>query len=78
MGCGPRAFGTVRGRGTRRQAEGTASGREGGETLEQLARRGWGCPIPGSVQSQAGWGFEQPGLVKDVPAHGQGLGLGDL
>jgi len=21
-----------------------------------------GCPIPGSVQCQVGWGFEQPGL----------------
>ncbi|KAK4808877.1 hypothetical protein QYF61_007992 [Mycteria americana] len=31
-----------------------------------------GCPIPGSVQGQAGWGFEQPGLVEGVPAHGWG------
>uniref|UniRef100_A0A672UR20 Reverse transcriptase domain-containing protein n=1 Tax=Strigops habroptila TaxID=2489341 RepID=A0A672UR20_STRHB len=34
-----------------------------------------GCPIPGSVQGQAGWGFEQPGLVEGVPACGRGLEL---
>jgi len=33
-----------------------------------------GCPLPGSVQGQAGWGFEQPGLVGGVPAHGGGVG----
>ena len=47
---------------------------EGGEALEQVAQRGCGCPIPGSVQGQAGWGFEQPGLVEGVPAHGRGVG----
>ena len=26
--------------------------------------------VTGSVQGQDGWGFEQPDLVKDVPAHG--------
>ena len=45
---------------------------------EQVAQRGCGCPIPGSVQGQAGWGFEQPGRVEGVPAHGRGVGLGDL
>ena len=35
-------------------------------------------PLPGSVQGQVGWGFEQPGLVEGVPAHGRGLGLDDL
>ena len=34
-----------------------------------------GCPwIPGSV----GWGFEQPGIVKGIPAHLGGLKLDDL
>ena len=33
-----------------------------------------GCPIPGSVQGQVGWGFEQPALVEGVPAHGRGVG----
>jgi len=45
---------------------------EGGETLEQ--QRSCGCPLPGSVQAQAGWGFEQPGLAEDVPAHGRVIG----
>jgi len=31
-------------------------------------------PIPGSFQGQAGWGFEQPGLMEGVPAHGRGVG----
>lgn len=31
-----------------------------GETLEQVAPRSWGCPIP---QGQAGLGFEQPYLM---------------
>uniref|UniRef100_A0A8C0BVW1 Pyruvate dehydrogenase complex component X n=1 Tax=Buteo japonicus TaxID=224669 RepID=A0A8C0BVW1_9AVES len=35
---------------------------EGGEALEEVAQRGCGCPIPGSVQGQVGWGLEQPGL----------------
>ncbi|KAK4817716.1 hypothetical protein QYF61_026406 [Mycteria americana] len=48
----PRALEMARGQGTRGQAEGTASGREGGETLEQVAQRGCGCPIPASVQGQ--------------------------
>ena len=47
---------------------------EGGEALEQVAQRGCGGPLPGSVQGQVGWGFGQPGLVEGVPAHGRGLG----
>ena len=31
-----------------------------------------------SVLGQVGRGFEQPDLVEDVPAHGRGVGLGDL
>jgi len=31
--------------------------------LEQAAQRGCGCPIPGGVQGQVGWGPGQPGLV---------------
>jgi len=34
----------------------------------------WCCPLPGSVQGQAGRGFEQPGLVEGVPARGRGVG----
>jgi len=47
---------------------------EGGEALEQVDQRSCGCPLPGSVHSQAGWGFEQPGVVEGVPAHGTGVG----
>ncbi|NXP40405.1 GTF2I factor, partial [Leiothrix lutea] len=34
-----------------------------------------GCPMPGSVRGQVGWGFEQPGLVEGIPAHGRGKKL---
>ena len=44
------------------------------ETLEQIAQRGCGCPLPGSIQGQAGQGFEQHGLVGDVPAYSSGDG----
>lgn len=33
-------------------------------------------PIPRSVQGQAGWGFEQPGLTEGVPARGRRVGTG--
>ena len=32
---------------------------EGGGTLEQVAQGGCGCPIPGSIQGQAGCGSGQ-------------------
>jgi len=44
----------------------------GGEALAQAAQRSCGCPLPGSVQGQVGWGFEQLGLVEGGPAHGGG------
>jgi len=47
---------------------------EGGEAPEQVSQRSCGCPLHGSVQGQVGWGFEQPGLVEGVPAHGRGVG----
>ena len=34
--------------------------------LEQAAQRGCGCPIPGGVQDQVGWGPGQPGVVNGV------------
>ncbi|GAB0206191.1 mitochondrial enolase superfamily member 1 [Grus japonensis] len=46
---------------------------EGAETLEQVAQRGCGCPIPGHIQGQVGRGSEQPDLVEDVPAHCRGV-----
>ena len=42
---------------------------EGGGAPEQVAQRGSGCPLTGSVQGQVGWGFEQPGVVEGIPAH---------
>jgi len=39
---------------------------EGGETLQQVAQRS--CS-----QGQVGRGFEQPGVVEGVPAHGGGV-----
>jgi len=50
----------------------------GGKTLEQLAQRGGGVPIPGSIQGRVGPGSEQPDLAEDVPAHCRGVGLDDL
>lgn len=44
-----------------------------GETLEQVTHRGCGYPIPGGVQGQTWWGFEQPDWIEDVPAHCRGL-----
>ena len=38
-----------------------------GETLEQVAQRGCGYPLPGSIQGQAGCGSH------GNPAHGRGV-----
>jgi len=51
---------------------------EGCEALEQAAQRSRGCPLPANIQGQAGRGFEQPGLVEGVPAHGSSLEPDDL
>jgi len=51
---------------------------KGGETLEWVAQRGSGGPVPGNSQDQFGRGSEQPALVEDVPAHCRGVGLDDL
>jgi len=44
--------------------------------LEQAAQRGCGCPIPGGVQGQVGWGPGQPGLVLSVAVGGPACGWG--
>ena len=49
---------------------------EGGEALEQVVQRSCDCSLPGSIQGQVGWGFEQPRLVEGVPAHGRGVRTG--
>lgn len=46
----------------------------GGEALEQDAQRDCGCPVPGSVQGEVGWGFEQPDLAEGVPAYDWKIG----
>ena len=51
---------------------------EGGETLEEVAQRHCGCLVIGSVQGQARQVFEQADRVRDVPAHGRGIGLDGL
>jgi len=49
---------------------------EGGKAPAQVVQRSCGCSLPGRVQGQAGQGFEQPGLVEGVPAHGRGVETG--
>lgn len=34
--------------------------------------------ILGNAEDKAGWGFGQPVLMKDVPAHSRGIRLDDL
>jgi len=51
---------------------------KGGETLEQVAQSGSGCPIPRYIQDQVERVSEQPGLVANVPAHCRGFKLDDL
>lgn len=46
--------------------------------MEEVAQRSCQCPIPESIQGQTGWGFQQPGLMETVPAHGRELELDDL
>jgi len=43
------------------------------ETQEQVAQRVCECPLIGNIQSQAGWGFGQLGLVVSVPAYSRGV-----
>ena len=45
-----------------------------GRSYLQVAQRSCGCPLPGGIQDQAGWGFEQPGLVSGVPAYSRSFG----
>ena len=49
---------------------------EVGDTLEQVAQGGCGCPIHGGIQGQAGCGSGQPGLVVGDPAHSRGVETG--
>lgn len=46
--------------------------------MAQVAQRGCRCPIPGDIQDQAGWGFDQHDLVVGVPVQCMGVGLDGL
>jgi len=50
----------------------------GGDALEQVAQRGYGCSISGGIQGQVGGDPGQPDLVIGDPAHGRRLELDDL
>ena len=45
-----------------------------GKVLEHAAQRCCGCPVPGGVQGQVGWGPEYPGLALDVEVGGPACG----
>ena len=47
--------------------------KESGDTLEQVAQGGCGCPTPGGIRGQAGCISGQPGLVVGDPAHSRGV-----
>ena len=51
---------------------------EGSEVLKQATQRSCGCPIPGGIQGQVGWGPGQHHLVGGNPAHSRGLEQVDL
>ena len=42
--------------------------------MEQAAEKGYGCPLPGGVQGQVGWGPGQSGLVLNVEVGGPACG----
>ena len=47
---------------------------EDGDTLQQVAQGGCGCPIPGGIQGQAGCGSGQPGIEGGGPVSSKGFG----
>ncbi|RMC01943.1 hypothetical protein DUI87_21105 [Hirundo rustica rustica] len=51
------------------------AGRTGDPDVHSLAVTDWKfCPMPGSVQGQAGWGLEQAGIMEDVDECAGGRG----
>ena len=44
--------------------------------LVKAAQSGCGCPIPGGIQGQVGWGPGQPALVLHVDVGGPVCGRG--
>jgi len=51
---------------------------EVGDALEQVARGGCGCPIPGGIQGQTGWDPGQSDLLVGSQPMARRLHLGDL
>lgn len=49
-----------------------------GISFKQVAQRGFGCPAPGSVQDQAGWGLSNLVWWKKSLFMAGELKLGDL
>jgi len=58
--------------------EGHKDAQRAGAPLLYRQAEGVGCPLPGGIQGQAGWVFEQPGLAGRVPAYRRGLEPHDL
>lgn len=46
--------------------------------MEKVAICSCGCPVSGTVEGQLRRGFEQPGLIGGIPAHGRGGELNGL
>lgn len=49
---------------------GECSSQQSGEVLEQPAQRTCGCPVPGGVHGQVGWGPGQSRVVLDMEVGG--------
>lgn len=47
-------------------------------TTSQVAQKSCECSSIRGVKGQVGEGFVQPGLMKDVPGYGGGVGLANL
>lgn len=47
---------------------------EGGEVLEQIAKRNYRCLISGGIQGSVRWDLGQPLLMAGNPVHGRGIG----
>lgn len=47
---------------------------EDGKKLVEFAQGNSGCRVAGSVLGKVGWGFEHPGPMEGVAAHGREIG----
>lgn len=44
--------------------------------VERVAQKSCGCPTPGIVQGQRGWGSEHLGFLESLSSYGSGVGIG--